>query len=446
MGSFKAGFARLDITPPIGAYLVGYFGPRVSCGILDPLLATAVAVSDGENTAVIISMDLIGIDQVTVDRIRFGVEERCGIPHESVFVACTHTHLAHAVTLEYKGSPEWNEENVNVTLEKAIGAAQMAIGDLKDAEMYVGSCDTPVDISFIRRFRMKDGSCATNPGWLNPNIDHPLGEPDKRVALTYFKRKGAPEIAMINFQVHPDVISGRMMSADYPHFVRETYEKVMPNSLCMYINGPQGDTNHINVKTPEHMLRRGYEMARHMGRTIAGTAISLYAMAERAEACPVVSKEFNIEVPYNKAEAPEELEKAKYIKMLHDTGRDSEIPIPKGHGEMSRATAVAAACRMVSLEKEPDFKTLRITGVRMGDLALVGFPGEAFTEIGVKVKQASDYKMTFAVTCANGYEGYFPSTTAMEEGGYEAASAKYGKGTFEMLVDAGKRMLKELRK
>ena len=63
MGNLKAGFARIDITPPLGTRLVGYPRIRRAEGILDPLLATAVAVSDGENTAIMMSIDLIGIDQ-----------------------------------------------------------------------------------------------------------------------------------------------------------------------------------------------------------------------------------------------------------------------------------------------------------------------------------------------------------------------------------------------
>ncbi len=443
MGNIKAGFARLDITPPLGTRLVGYYRVRHADGILDPLLATAVAVSDGESTAVIISMDVIGMNQNSVDRIRRGVEEQHGIPYESVFVCCTHTHLGPAMSDSHDGlDPAY----VDGTVQRVIGVAKMALNDMKDAELYVNAANAPVEISFIRNFIMKDGSCATNPGFLNPEIDHPLGESDQRVALAYFKREGAPEIAIINFQVHPDVISGCTISADYPHFVRDTYETVIPNSRVLYINGAQGDSNHINVKTPEHMLRKGYAFSQHMGRTIAGTAIALYAMAEKVEACPVVAKQINLEVPVNKAKSAEELEKAKYIKMLHDTGRDNEIPIPEGHGAMSRTTALAAAERMVALENAPDTKTLHITGVRMGDFALVGFPGEPFTEIGLEVKAASDYKMTFVSCCANGHEGYYPSAAAMDVGSYEAAATKYGKGIAETLVETGKQMLDELKK
>jgi hypothetical protein len=82
----------------------------------------------------------------------------------------------------------------------------------------------------------------------------------------------------------------------------------------------------------------------------------------------------------------------------------------------------------------------------MGDFALVGFPGEPFTEIGRQVREASDYKMTFVSCCANGHEGYYPSAAAMDAGSYEAAATKYCKGIAETLVDAGRQMLDELKK
>ena len=39
----KAGFARLDITPPFGTCISGYFHERRADGILDPLQAHAIA-------------------------------------------------------------------------------------------------------------------------------------------------------------------------------------------------------------------------------------------------------------------------------------------------------------------------------------------------------------------------------------------------------------------
>ena len=63
----KAGFARLDITPPFGTCISGYFNERRADGILDPLQAHAIAITDGERTAAVVSLDVIGINQQNMD-------------------------------------------------------------------------------------------------------------------------------------------------------------------------------------------------------------------------------------------------------------------------------------------------------------------------------------------------------------------------------------------
>ena len=49
----KAGFARVDITPPLGTPLSGYFYRRESDGVLDPIQLNALAFGNGESTAVV---------------------------------------------------------------------------------------------------------------------------------------------------------------------------------------------------------------------------------------------------------------------------------------------------------------------------------------------------------------------------------------------------------
>ena len=44
---FKAGFARTDITPPMGSFMPGYFKDRRAKEVLDPLQINCVAFSDG---------------------------------------------------------------------------------------------------------------------------------------------------------------------------------------------------------------------------------------------------------------------------------------------------------------------------------------------------------------------------------------------------------------
>ena len=71
----KAGFARLDMTPPLGSPMAGYFEYREAEGILDPLELNALAVSDGENTVVIVTADILMTNEIfatNVEKPKFG--------------------------------------------------------------------------------------------------------------------------------------------------------------------------------------------------------------------------------------------------------------------------------------------------------------------------------------------------------------------------------------
>ena len=86
----KAGFGRVDITPPFGTDISGYFHRRLSDGILDPLYANALAVNDGKQTAVLIALDYIGVMIDAMNELRQTVSDRCGVPFEYVYVSCLH--------------------------------------------------------------------------------------------------------------------------------------------------------------------------------------------------------------------------------------------------------------------------------------------------------------------------------------------------------------------
>ena len=60
----KAGFSRVDMTPPLGSPMAGYFEYREAEGILDPLELNAIAVSDGENTILVVTADILYANEV----------------------------------------------------------------------------------------------------------------------------------------------------------------------------------------------------------------------------------------------------------------------------------------------------------------------------------------------------------------------------------------------
>ena len=138
--------------------------------------------------------------------------------------------------------------------------------------------------------------------------------------------------------------------------------------------------------------------------------------------------------------APEEIPRAKLYKRLHEEGRDAEIP----YTAMELTTVVAEACRICELENGPESFPLELTGVRIGSVALIGIPGEPFTDIGVGIKATEGWSAIMPCCLTNGSEGYFPMKDAFEVNGYESRTSSFRAGVGEALADAGKALTQEL--
>jgi hypothetical protein len=70
-----------------------------------------------------------------------------------------------------------------------------------------------------------------------------------------------------------------------------------------------------------------------------------------------------------------------------------------------------------------------INVLRIGEGVIVTSPGEAFTEVGMAVKERSPGAPTFYAGYTNGAIGYFPTAAAYPEGGYEPiySNRSYGR-------------------
>ncbi len=144
----------------------------------------------------------------------------------------------------------------------------------------------------------------------------------------------------------------------------------------------------------------------------------------------------------NKA-TPEQLIEAKRIHALHAAGRDSELP----YEGMELTTVVAEAGRMVHLANGPDFFPYSMAGLAIGRIALIGIPGEPFTGIGrgIRAGEGDVWEMVLPLCIVNGYEAYFPTDSAYDEGGYEARSSSYKRGVAGQMITEGLDILNTLR-
>ena len=442
-GEFMAGFSRVDVTPPIGTELSGYPRKRVSDGIIDTLDLNAVAFSDGTNRAVVISADVINF-RGYFNLYRKNAAEAAGLPPEALFIACTHTHTGPHIGLSYYGTTFDSFAKAS-TYELFVGerlkdAVKLALADLAPARLSIGRGEAK-NISFIRRYRMKDGTCRTNPGRGNPDVVEPVGKPDEAVQLVRIDREGRDAIAIVNFQCHPDTIGGNRISADWPRVVRETVERVLDGVKCVFVNGAQGDTNHICVDKSRKDVASGRDIVyKHMGRVVAGAAIGIW---DACEAVPAGRVGFGVAVTKVKSNrpSPEELPEAQRIVDLISAGRQSEVP---GTG-MLRTTNMAAATRKINLRNGPDFFDFPLSAVTVGEtLAFVGFPGEPFTAYGTTLKERSPFRMTVPACITNGNFGYLPTDEALRETGYETQGSLFVPGLGKAIVEGHLEQLNRL--
>ena len=436
---FQAGFARTEINPPLGSNIPGYFSDRRVEGILDDIEANAVALSDGTNAAVLISFDLVEIKGLST-AWRQRAAAATGLPPEAFYFACTHTHTggnvgpaAASYEISFDSDPAYDA----ALADKVVAVSKAALADLKPARILLGRTTCP-DVSFIRRYRMKDGRATTNPGVGNPNIVAPIGQPDEDVQIVRLPRESAPEILIVNFQTHPDVISGCKISSDWPGFTRRTLEGALGADVrCVFFNGAQGDSNHINVHpAPGRETNKRYAYAQQMGRMVAGAVLREYGFCQPAPAGTIRCAVQDVPMPI-RARTADELPAARADWALYQAGRKKEI---KGH----RFRLVEAA-RIVRLEKEPDEIPFPVSAIVVGNtLCFTGLPCEPFTDLGRQVKAGSPYRMTLFTCLTNGSFGYLPTAEGCTGDSYESNSTIFAPTAAERVVKAQLGLIRSL--
>ena len=276
----------------------------------------------------------------------------------------------------------------------------------------------------MRRFLMKDGSCETNPSSRKiPDIVRPLGDADNTVRLLRFKRDGKKDIALVNFSTHPDVISGEMISADWPGFVRRFVEEDIKDTNCIFFTGVQGDTNHCDRING---LRGGYTHSEFMGRTIADAVVSIWD-----KTTPINAEGINSHFTYvynkTRTDGAERYEECKAFLDAYERGEFEKKP---------HITVLADAQRVVQMRYEKIYQQLPLTVINIGDISFVGFGGEPFTKYGQIARDTAPHRRVISLCCANGYANYIPAASAFKEGGYEASSACYTPEVEAQITDA----------
>ncbi len=434
---FQAGFARVDVTPPLGTELTGYFSRRFADGVRDPIQLNALAITQGEDTALLITADFMYINEKAVTHYRTLISEELGIPMDHVMAQAVHQH-----TSTTAGPAGPTDPSYQYFLErKYVDVCRMALDDRKEASISIAQKETAEPISFVRRFRMKDGTVKTNPGFLNPDIDHPLGEADNTVRLVKFEREGAKDIALVNFQTHPDVIGGTKISADWPGFVRRMTEEDLKDVHCVLLNGCQGDTNHYNVFGPPiakigdpDYYEKKYAYSQKMGRIITDVVVDLWNQTSKVEPGKLSATVEMKRIPTN-TNGIERLDEC--IELSRKITAKEPLPFKPNLAEKGEIRRIANMENVTLIQKVP------VSMIAFGKIAIIGYGGEPFTEYAVTPRNAVPELFVLSACLANGAQGYLPSTEAFAEGGYEARTTNFTDTVAPTLQNAAIEMLKD---
>lgn len=432
----KAGIAKIETTPTTNVWMDGMVRAHPSEGVHDPLFARVLVLTNGDDikdSCVIVSVDICAITEDIAGTIRDAINKKHRIAQSAIIVAATHTHSGPATIGHFNPSePEYIKE----LIEKIITAIEQAATNTKPVLISSG-CGTETTINQYRRLLADDGSVIMN--WEDfpaERIVKPMGEPDTTVGVLKVVDATNPDkiIAILfNFPCHPNVLSGDnfLISADFPGLAAKLLEEEF-NCQAMFINGAQGtmDIDGLKDRDMDGIVRTGNALAKAVSqitqkiKTYDDTSIKTTSIKYQIPKRKITAEELKWAEDVLKVTAD-----GKFEAMRDGVGDDFKAGLYKSIHE-SKETAI-------------DIEQI---GFTVAGAAFITFPGEIFTEIGMKIKQKSPFEHTYFLGLANGSKGYIPTRQAILEGGYAVDTRQVDAETEDILIKKSLTLLKELRK
>jgi neutral ceramidase len=433
----KAGSAELSITPPLGVSMAGYYHDRRADDILDDLFARALVLSSGPAAAAIVVCDLIGLDRTLTRQARELIQQRTQIPPSQVMICCTHTHTGPVTSARTTFPMRPDRTYLDLLPRKIADVVQLAWQRRQAASLHVGRGHVE-GIAYNRRYWMKDGSLRTNPPFQSPEIDRPAGPIDPEQGILLVRDvQGDPLALVSNYALHADEVGGTAFCADYQGVESRLLKRTLgPACAVLCPNGCCGDINHCDVSRPA-AGQKGLAVAERSGMVLAGEATKQLPQLVQvtpgeggAAQLSAASREFEAQL---RVPSPEEIAWAQAAVGV------------KLHGFDRHGLDVVRAHRILEVQAGGESAVrVEVSALAVGDVAIVGLPGEIFVEHGLAIKRASPFPYTFVAELCNDSIGYVPTRAAYSEGGYEAYSTPLQPGTGEQIVALALELLQQL--
>ena len=416
---FRAGATVIDVTPrQLPVIVNGGMSERTADKVVDPLHARCLVLDDGRMQVAVAVVDNCLIPRALLDEAKAAAHDRTGIPIERMLISATHCHSAPSV-FPCLGSGEEEAYGKYLATRIAEGIAEAHQG-LQPARVGWAVDRDPKNV-FCRRYLMKPGTartspftghtddrCQMNPGYQNPNAVERAGPADDAVSvLSVQTRDGKPLALLGNYSTH--YAGAPALSADYfGVFARKIAEKIgAPDGfVAMMSNGTSGDANCCDFDHP----RREFDRFT-VGEDTAEAARRAYQRIEYHDWVPMAMEERILTLSVRMPTEAEVAEAKAYIEA------DCKGRKPKTITEVY-------AWETVHLSRMPPTRSLRLQALRIGELGIAAIPCEVYGSTGLRLKEQSPLKPTFAISLANGCEGYIPPPDQHKLGGYTTWRAR----------------------
>jgi hypothetical protein len=292
---YKAGVARLDITPANAIRLAGYGGrDKLSESVAMRLYAKALAIEDRKGgRVVLVTTDLIGLPRSVSDVVGARVEKEYGMDRSRLVLNSSHTHAGPIVWPSGRLVSELRDEEKRVVMEyrnalveQLVTVVGAALKELTEVEISFGTGEARFAVN--RRLKTAEGVRIG----VNPEGPTDSSVPVLRVA----RRDGSVLAIVFGYACHNTtlVANNLAISGDYAGQAQVDTEKQFPNATAMFLMLCGGDQNPNPRGRPEHVEQHGRVLAAEVSRVIqtrlerlSGPIAAVFSVRELARAAPL---------------------------------------------------------------------------------------------------------------------------------------------------------------
>lgn len=402
---WKAGVARVNITPELPIWLSGYGARnRPADEKLDDLWAKALVLEDASGArAVIVTMDLVGIDRDLSQQVCRRIEEQCKLPRASVALCTSHTHSGPVIRGNLVPMYSLNDDQARRVKEYSVRLTDSLVAVVGDAIESLApsrlSYATGIATFAVNRRNNSEGKV---PGlrasqMLVGPVDHDVP------VLAVHGADGKLRAVVAGYACHATVLDTYGVSADWPGVAQNEIERRHPGTIALYWAGCGGDQNPLPRRTDELMNQHGREFADAVDSALRGLFTPIPATLKTTYE--------EIELPFAplptraelEAEAAKESPQLRWARHLlnvwdRDGGLKPTYPYP-------------------------------VQAWKLGpDLTWLFLGGEVVVDYALRLKTDLGPKHTWVASYTNDVMGYIPSRRVLAEGGYEGGLARFPYG------------------